>query len=175
MENLELVKFVIRIANFLFELPNVRTSDQPYDSRKNWLEDRRDPKQSGGANYYYNRTKSGLFLGYYYGSPSEIWTPWGSWGFVGSLSGPWPIEAQQTLENKLGLKIAVPEFNAESGTFGPAYEITRFGEIELPKAELIHQGVECVMLPTTRERSHDEYVQVTSEWKALFEVASTSL
>jgi hypothetical protein len=40
--------------------------------------------RAGGVNPLYRRTASGLYLEFYYGYPSKIWTPGGRWSMTGS-------------------------------------------------------------------------------------------
>ncbi len=95
----------------------------------------------GGANPYHHQTASGLYLEFYYGYPSKLWTPWGEWSFGGSHSTPAGVIAEQVCAafmERLTLDLYKAGHQSEWGYFGPYYAVQRIeGEqIEVPGAVL---------------------------------------
>lgn len=108
-----------------------------------------------GVNPFYDQTNSGLFLEYYYGHPSKVWTPWGYWQFVWGMSyssdAPWDSILSNVLQ-RLGATEFMPEQNLSYGTVGPVYAIHRVEDMELPE-------------PKVRERqNYLEYEVVKKAW-----------
>lgn len=149
----ELFSVIHRIANAIIE--QTRPLGSPQDDRpcaQDWR------KQS--ANPYYNQT-NGLFLEFYYGHPSCLWTPWGKWKICGSSSGSWdkkdadgksPVDK---IMERLGTELYIPGEMTSSGYFGPVCALCSFDGIELPA-------------PETLERSaYDKYEVVKSAWNEL--------
>jgi hypothetical protein len=97
-----------------------------------WFEDRRFSR----PNPSYNQTASGLFIEHYYGSVNILWTPWGSWQFIGSSSGNWDQVWDEVVE-LLGATLDTPFTTTPMGSFGPVFAITKFGEHLLPKAVVL--------------------------------------
>lgn len=92
----------------------------------------------GGANPFYSQTESGLFLEYYYRSPSQVWTPWGYWKFVWDVSysgDPWPKILDRVL-SRLGATMYSPERNESYGTVGPVYAIHKVDKMQLPEPKV---------------------------------------
>lgn len=108
-----------------------------------------------GANPFYSQTASGLFVEYYYGHPSKVWTPWGYWHFVshvGYSGNPWPSILERVLE-RLGATEYIAERSEEWGVYGPVYALSKVDDIELPE-------------PTVRERqNYLEYSVANQAWK----------
>lgn len=126
IEDYEIYVAVRRVADIVFEYasPDVGTKGI-------WLEDRRNES----VNPYYDQTESGLFLEFYYGQPSKVWTPWGYYGFSGSGSGWWNEETPKILE-RLGAILFSPEQNTKAGTIGPVYALHRVDGVQLPEPKL---------------------------------------
>jgi hypothetical protein len=106
-----------------------------WDTKKTIWVERRDE----GVNPFYNQTETGLFLEFYYGHPSQIWTPWGHVKFTGSVScsgiSPWDKINDAFLE-RLGAKLFVPEKHEKWGVYGPVFAIHKVDEMELPEPQL---------------------------------------
>ncbi|OCB44003.1 hypothetical protein A5721_22345 [Mycobacterium vulneris] len=80
----------------------------------------------GGVNPYYNRTTSGLYLEFYYGYPSKIWTPGGYWTMTGSTVTPPdtdPIELVRPFMQRLSAIEYQPLHQDRWGCYGPVYSI----------------------------------------------------
>jgi hypothetical protein len=81
------------------------------------------PRLKDRPNPYYGNTMDGLCLIGYYGGPSCIGTPFGSWpcGGGGSHNATWFEEATE----RLGLVEVMPGTNAPNGYYGPVWGITK--------------------------------------------------
>jgi hypothetical protein len=122
-----------RLADIFFELV------EPYKDggdRWIWTEDWR--RQS--VNPFFSQTSQGLYLEYYYGHPSSIWTPWGTWHFVGSCGWPsgvtWDRLLQPAFDERVGLTMFRPEKVTDMGHFGPTYAVGAVEDIRLPEPAL---------------------------------------
>ena len=126
IEDYEIYVAVRRVADIVFEYasPDVGTKGI-------WLEDRRNES----VNPYFDQTESGLFLEFYYGHPSKVWTPWGYYGFSGSGSGRWDEETPKILE-RLGAILFSPEQDTKAGVIGPVYALLRVDGVQLPEPKL---------------------------------------
>lgn len=127
VENYDLYVAVRKVADLVFEYAS---GDVNISRDHIWLEDRRE----GKVNPFYNQTESGLFLEFYYGQPSSVWTPWGKYGFGGSGSGDWGLVIPRILE-RFGTTLYQPERNTNQGTFGPVYAIHRVDDLRLPEPQ----------------------------------------
>lgn len=81
--------------------------------------------RAGGINPYYNRTTSGLYLEFYYGLPSKIWTPGGYWAMTGSTSfiaGQAERLAALVMRH-LDAKLHLPMRQDRNGCYGPVFAI----------------------------------------------------
>ena len=113
-----------KVADTIFELIEMETGDP--DGYKSSMDDtRKEP-----ANPYYNQTADGLFLEFYYGMPSSLWTPWGEWGFGGSGSGYWDSILPLILE-QFGATLHQPLRTSSMGQFGPVYALHKVGDVSL--------------------------------------------
>lgn len=92
-----------------------------------------------GVNPFYSQTESGLFVEYYYGHPSKVWTPWGYFGFTGSVAysgtAPWD-DILDSFTRRLGATLYLPEVNKRSGTYGPVYAVHTVDQINLPEPKV---------------------------------------
>jgi hypothetical protein len=83
-----------------------------------------------GINPYSYRTTAGLYLQFYYGTPSRLWTPGGSWHFAGSMSYP-PYTQEPAVQQFLArVDTALHEPQRSEhwgkvhiGLFGPVYRV----------------------------------------------------
>ena len=83
-----------------------------------------------GVNPYSYRTTAGLYLEFYYGSPSRVWTPGGAWHFSGGLS---YTEDQKEIGVAAFMARVTTELhkpgrhekwgNVDIGFFGPVYKV----------------------------------------------------
>ncbi len=117
-----------------------------------------DGHRVSGANGFHKRTSSGLYLEWYYGSPSELWTPWGYWGFVGSGSiaagGRERHEAHcAAFMARLTTELHAPLVESEFGATGPVYKILAVDGVPLPTPGEV--------LPTA---TRDEYKTAKADW-----------
>lgn len=109
-----------------------------------------------GVNPFYNQTEIGLFVEYYYGHPSKVWTPWGYFHFTGSVgysgNAPWD-DISDNFTRRLGATLYLPEKNTKAGTYGPVYAVHTVDSINLPE-------------PKVRERQNFlEYEVAKNAWK----------
>lgn len=146
IEDDNLYSAVIRIADIFFEEVEKRDVDNLISIS------RRDD----GVNPFYSQTDSGLFLEYYYGHPSKIWTPWGYLGFTGSCitsgNAPWEEILDSFLE-RLGAILFTPEQDESFGVVGPVYALHKVDDMKLPE-------------PRLREKqNYLEYEVVKEAWK----------
>jgi hypothetical protein len=82
------------------------------------------PRLEDGPNRYYQGTVDGLTLVQYYGGPSCVGTPFGSWAATGGgclENGSWFNEAK----DRLGLVVVMEEFQNSEGCYGPVHAITK--------------------------------------------------
>lgn len=93
-----------------------------------------DAHRFDGANPYWYQTEGGLFLEFYYGSPSKVWTPWGSWMFgTGGGSPPDPWLTFERILKRVDLTLHEPEmYRPEYGAFGPIYAVLAVDGVGLP-------------------------------------------
>lgn len=110
--------------------------------------------RAGGANPYYNQTLSGLYLEFYYGGPSKVWTPWGEWHFAAAQSYQTDLNG---FMSRLTLRDHIAQHNTEQGTIGPIYAILAIDGVELPEP----------LLPTDR-RQYLSYEDSKAEWERYF-------
>lgn len=78
----------------------------------------------GGINPYFNRTASGLYLEFYYGYPSKIWTPGGYWAMTGSTHTPGGVDKDALVEpfmRRLTTFLYEPGHQSRWGHYGPVY------------------------------------------------------
>lgn len=106
-------------------------------------------------NPFYRQTHRGFFLEYYYGTPAQLWTPWGEYRLKsdgGRLAGD---EAEKELLGRLGATMHRPELNKREGTIGPIYAVHSVDGVELPD-------------PVERPRSaYKEYDEADKAWNEL--------
>lgn len=115
-----------RVADIVFEVAHQISTDHS----KLWIDDRRNQ----GVNPYYNQTQTGLFLDFYYATPSSIWTPWGEYNFKGSAiynSGA-EEELVQGVMQRLTTALHRPKIYNTMGEIGPTYAILAVEDTELP-------------------------------------------
>lgn len=110
--------------------------------------------RDGGVNAVYNQTFNGLYLEFYYGHPSKVWTPWGTWHFAAAQSYQTDLEGFMA---RLTLREHIAEHNTEMGTIGPVYAILAIDGVELP---------EPLALRSREERLSYEYSN--AEWERFF-------
>jgi hypothetical protein len=132
MDNRQLFRLIREIADMAYDYAN-STTGLPLV-----LSDYRGES----VNPFYYQTESGLFLELYYGKPSKIWTPWGSWRCWGSGEEEWGNVMSQFLQ-RLGAVEHQPLSRTHAGEFGPVYAIT---------------SVDGVPLPRATERAHGQYM-----------------
>lgn len=114
----------------------------------------------GGVNPYYSRTTTGLYLEFYYGYPSKLWTPGGRWNFVGSTHTPAYVNKDDLVEPfmcHLTTELHRPMTQDKWGCYGPIYAIHQVegDDVEPP-------GVVAAF-------SRDGYEDMKRDWAALAE------
>lgn len=112
----------------------------------------------GGANSFYDRTSSGLYLEWSYGSPHYLWTPWGKWTFVGSgiiREGGYERHKARcaAFMARLTTELHAPLVESEFGETGPVYKILAVDGDPLPTPGEV--------LPTATD---DEYKTARADW-----------
>lgn len=116
--------------------------------------------RAGGVNPYYNRTASGLYIEFYYGYPSKIWTPGGYWSMTGSTMtrpGVDPDELVRRFMRRLTTSLHSPVSHSRWGTYGPVYAV-----LAVEGDPVDEPG------PVTRF-SAEGYEEMKREWAALAE------
>ncbi len=147
LDDFELYTLIRHIADLILSYANKGT-----ENGRIWVEDRRKE----GSNPYYNQTADGLFLEFYYGHPSKLWTPWGEWEFTGSGSGNWEPFLPEILE-RLGAELHEPERHSKMGVFGPVYALRKVDDTVLPDPIALDN------------KAYDSYEDVNKAWKKLTE------
>ncbi len=145
LDNYELYVLVRKIADIIFE---VKESSEDSFSR----EDRREQS----SNPYYSQSADGVFLEFYYSSPSKLWTPWGQWNFMGGGT-CWPQELLPEIFERLGAREYMPERHSQMGTFGPVYSLHKVDDTSLPIPVDLENG------------AYSSYEDVTKAWADLTE------
>ncbi len=99
----------------------------------------------------------GLYLNFYYGAPTSVWTPWGQWTFAGS--GNHGGNQQQVLVGAvmrpLSTRLFDSEYITDLGISGPTYAVLAVEGEELFEPSLYFRDQ---YLP---------YKQATAAWKEL--------
>jgi hypothetical protein len=117
----------------------------------------------GGINPYYNRTTSGLYLEFYYGYPSKIWTPGGYWAMTGSTVTHGGHTAEAVVAPfmaRLTTRLHEPQQHSPWGCYGPVYAILAVdGEPVDEPGDVIHFA-------------KDGYSEIKAEWADLAEVSA---
>lgn len=113
----------------------------------------------GGVNPYYNRTSSGLYLEFYYGFPSKIWTPGGYWSMTGSTSCLFGEVEELAARFMSRVDVRLTEAGSQSkwGYYGPVYAIVAIDGDPVEWAGAV--------IPYASDR----YAEIKSEWAALAE------
>jgi len=135
-----------KIADLIFEYATPNHLDDDRD--RPWMDDRRNES----PNPYYCQTKSGLFLEFYYGMPSSLWTPLGKYSIGGSGSGSWEKFLPEILK-RLGATVHTPVRHSNAGEHGPIYALHEIDGEKLP---------EPIVCPRTE---YLEYDVVKQEWE----------
>lgn len=123
--------------------------------------------REGGPNPYYNRTSSGLYLEFYYGTPSRLWTPWGQWHICGSVTRAQGVsndEQNAGFLARLTIEVARPLKKTEMGEFGPTYKVLALDGVPLPEPGEIE---EFHLLPS------DGFAEAKEHWEGLMAMVST--
>lgn len=115
--------------------------------------------RAGGINPYFNRTESGLYLEFYYGYPSKIWTPGGEWSMTGSTTTPGGVDREALVEpfmRRLTAFVYEPGHQGRWGYHGPVYGILAIDghPVELPGVVTPHPRLV-------------DYLDVKDEWADL--------
>lgn len=114
----------------------------------------------GGVNPYYNRTTSGLYLEFYYGYPSKVWTPGGYWTMTGSTITHAFVD-KDALAAKFMARITArqtePLQQSKWGCYGPVYAVTAID------GEPIDEPGEVIPYAT------HNYREIKAEWADLAE------
>lgn len=130
-----------------------------FDSAVTGPVDHRLTRQAEGFNAVYDRTTSGLYLQFSYGTPSKLWTPWGHWHFgrsVGARTGIEQGRIASVFMSHLDAELLVPLQQNRFGAFGPVYKLHGVDGDKLPAPGDIRP-------PATTEES----TAARAEWAAL--------
>lgn len=137
-----------------------------------WFECLAEEKVAGGeidasrandpANSFYNRTASGLYVEWYYGTPSEIWTPWGKWHLKGgaSYSGNADKRVNERFMKRVELREHMPVKHTREGIFGPVYAVVAIDGKPVPEARVIAQSY----FPDGYQENRDLWMRLTAEY-----------
>lgn len=116
--------------------------------------------RSGGVNPYYNRTASGLYVEFYYGYPSKVWTPGGYWAMTGSTVTPGGVDKDELVAKFMARVTTVLTQSMRQtrlGCYGPVHAILAID------GEPIEQPGEVTPF------AKDRYCEIKTEWAALAE------
>lgn len=111
------------------------------------------------VNPYYNRTASGLFVEFYYGTPLYVWTPWGKWRMrMRCVSGMRVAidDASMAFLRRVHTTLHQPQTNSAMGSFGPVYAVVSVDGCEPVPAPVV--GAAYV---------NDGYDAMMTEWAEL--------
>ncbi|SHU66806.1 Uncharacterised protein [Mycobacteroides abscessus subsp. abscessus] len=127
-----------------------------FDTAGAWDTSKCEKQRTEGLNAFYNRTTSGLYLEFYYGIPSTLWTPWGYWLFGQLAEARTGIEESQIVSAfmaHLDAELLIPLQQNRFGAFGPVYKLHAVDGEKLPSPGEIRP------MATT-----EEYEAATAEW-----------
>ncbi|MBF6202205.1 hypothetical protein, partial [Nocardia cyriacigeorgica] len=83
--------------------------------------------RTAGPDPFRAQTTSGLYLQFYYGLPSRLWTPWGAWKFSG-LSQDWAGQTPEQLNAGFLARVTLtrhtPRYVEQIGSSGPVLAVT---------------------------------------------------
>lgn len=108
----------------------------------------------GGVNPFYNQTINGLYLEFYYGTVSKVWTPWGHWHFAAAQSYETDLVG---FMSRLTVREHIPEHNTQMGVIGPVYAVLAIDGDDLPEP----------VLPTDK-RQYLEYEDARAQWEQFY-------
>ncbi|MFN3005115.1 hypothetical protein [Mycolicibacterium wolinskyi] len=101
--------------------------------------------RAGGVNPFYDRTTSGLYLEFYYGYPSKIWTPGGRWHMTGGTWTPAGVDKDELVRPFMERLTTRPHHlpvQTRWGCYGPVYAVLAVDGISVeepgPVARFIH-------------------------------------
>ncbi len=120
LDDAECFALAHEVANCIFEQLTKALNEECFSDR------RRQP-----ANPYYNQTASGFFLELYYGGPSKLWTPWGSWKVVSGICGT--AEDVEDVVDMLIKRFGATVHISETEGFGPVYALHAIDSKALPR------------------------------------------
>lgn len=105
-------------------------------------------------NPYYNQV-NGLFIAEHYGTPSELWTPWGetSCAFFGETKDK---ELNKLLYSKFDAKLIIPKTTTTAGVHGPVYALHTLHGKPLPVPQMLERSAYL---------SYDEVETLTKAFK----------
>lgn len=110
--------------------------------------------RAGGANSFYDQTRTGLYLEFYYGGPSKVWTPWGSWHFGAAQRYQFDLDKFMA---RLTVREHIAQHNTNMGTIGPVYALLAIDGEALPEPSLLED-----------RRQHMSHAESKAEWARLF-------
>lgn len=108
----------------------------------------------GGVNPFYHQTGNGLYLEFYYGGPSKVWTPWGEWTFAAAQ--PYETDLEGFM-SRLTVREYIAERTTDMGVFGPVYAILAINGKPLPEPERL-----------TDRRQYLQYEDAKAQWEKFF-------
>ncbi|MFZ1459105.1 MAG: hypothetical protein WAT17_04485 [Candidatus Saccharimonadales bacterium] len=132
-----------------------------YDKCSTGQFDRSAGYRKGGVSPDSNQTIAGLYLEFYYGHPSKLWTPWGDWRFGGTQSSKFNLEE---FMSRLTLEVHTEGHQEWIGYIGPVYAILAVDGEPAPTPSLKATQSEY----TPYEDAMSERNRLKAEWERLF-------
>lgn len=158
-ENVALIKAIYRIQALVAEYATKYNADLAEATAKaketdpdawlGWPTDLTATSAYGESpNPYYNQTRSGLFIEFYYSHPSKIWTPWGEFTVWQCMSGGAEEKFREYLTEAFGAQVYKERFRTDAGEHGPYLSLHVLDGQPLPEPTMFPRG--------TRRTPYDE-------------------
>lgn len=150
-ENIALLKAIYRIQALVAEYAKKYNTDLAAATAKaqeedpkawlGWPTDLAATRDYGDSpNPYYNQTKSGLFIEFYYGSPQKLWTPWGEFHVWRCMSGGSEKAFRDYLTEAFGAQVYKELYRSEAGEHGPYLSLHSLDGQPLPEPAMFPKG-----------------------------------
>lgn len=114
-----------------------------------------DRYRADGVNPFYNQVQTGLYLEFYYGTPSKVWTPWGYWHFGAAQPAETNIDM---FMSRLTVREHAEVRHTNQGVIGPVYALLAIDGVALPEPSLLDD-----------QRQFMSFQDANAEWNQLFE------
>jgi hypothetical protein len=135
IEEIQLYAAAQRVVSIFYE--HVVTDYDCHDPKKPWFDDRW--RYNSSVEPSTAQTRTGLYLDFYNGIPSRLWTQWGVLNFArnGSSNRDQVAELAAAVKSKLGLRTHQENyFELDKVTTGPIYGLLVVDGKDLPEPSL---------------------------------------